>query len=103
MAANVLNSPRAVGMSDYVVRAFVRLRELLAGHKELAKRPDQLEARIERRLLTQNQAIAGEPHILAFESRFSPAFLPVVRALLLPSPVILTPAINCNMTQWTSA
>jgi CHASE3 domain sensor protein len=42
-----------------VVRAFVQLRELLAGHKELAKRLDQLEARLERKLTTQDQAIAG--------------------------------------------
>jgi hypothetical protein len=32
MAATVLNSPRAVEMSVYVVRAFVQLRELLASH-----------------------------------------------------------------------
>ena len=31
MAANILNSPRAVRMSVYVVRAFVRMRELLGG------------------------------------------------------------------------
>jgi hypothetical protein len=30
MAATVLNSPRAVEMSLYVVRAFVRMREVLA-------------------------------------------------------------------------
>jgi phage regulator Rha-like protein len=59
MAATVLNSPRAVEVSIYVVRAFVQLRELLTGHKELAKRLDQLEARMERKLMTQDQAIAG--------------------------------------------
>ena len=32
-------------MSVHVVRAFVRLREMLASHKELAKRLDELEAR----------------------------------------------------------
>ncbi len=42
MAATVLNSPRAVEMSIYVVRAFVQLRELLSSNKELAKRLDQL-------------------------------------------------------------
>ncbi len=36
MAATVLNSPQAVDVSVYVVRAFVQLRELLTGHKELA-------------------------------------------------------------------
>jgi len=59
MAATVLNSPRAVEVSIYVVRAFVQLRELLAGHKELAQPLDRLEARMERKLLTQDQAIAG--------------------------------------------
>lgn len=59
LAATVLSSPRAVEVSIYVVRAFVQLRELLAGYKELAKRLDQLEARMERKLMTQDQAIAG--------------------------------------------
>lgn len=59
MAATVLNSPHAVEVSIYMVRAFVQLRELLAGRKELAKRFDQLEARMERKLLTHDQAIAG--------------------------------------------
>lgn len=35
MAANVLNSERAVAMSVYVVRAFVKLREVLASTDEL--------------------------------------------------------------------
>ena len=54
-AANVLNSPRAIEMSVYVVRAFVHLREALATHKELAKKLEQLE----RKLNTHDQAIAG--------------------------------------------
>lgn len=37
MAATILNCPRAVEMSVYVVRAFVRTRELLASHSELAR------------------------------------------------------------------
>ena len=37
MAATVLSSPRAVQMSVYVVRAFVRTRELLASNSELAR------------------------------------------------------------------
>ena len=37
MAANVLNSPEAVRMSVFVVRAFVQMRELLGSTKELAK------------------------------------------------------------------
>lgn len=43
MAATILNSPRATEVSVYVVRAFVRLREVLASNKELAKRLDVLE------------------------------------------------------------
>jgi hypothetical protein len=44
-AANVLNSAAAVEMSVHVVRAFVRLRELLASHKALAAKLDELEER----------------------------------------------------------
>ena len=54
MAATVLNSPRATEVSVYVVRAFVRLRELLASNRELARRLDQLE----RKLGSHDQAIA---------------------------------------------
>ena len=58
-AANVLNSPRAVEMGVYVVRAFVKLRGLLASNKEFARRLDELEARIEKKLTTHDQAIAA--------------------------------------------
>ncbi len=43
MAANVLNSRQAVSMSVYVVRAFVKLREMMALHKDLAKKLDAME------------------------------------------------------------
>ncbi|MFO1218118.1 MAG: ORF6N domain-containing protein [Burkholderiaceae bacterium] len=43
MAATVLNTPRAVEVSVYVVRAFVKLRELVASHRELARRLEDLE------------------------------------------------------------
>lgn len=46
MAASVLNSPRAVEVSVLVVRAFVKLRELLFTHKELAKKFTELESRL---------------------------------------------------------
>ena len=59
MAANVLASPRAIEMSVHVVRAFVRLREMISGNKELAKRLDELEVQIGRKLSTHDQAIAG--------------------------------------------
>lgn len=47
MAATILNSPRAVEVSIYVVRAFVRLRELANSHGDLAKRLDELEQKTE--------------------------------------------------------
>ncbi len=59
MAAMVLNSPRATEVSVYVVRAFVQLRDTLLTHKELAKRLDELESRLERMLATHDQAISG--------------------------------------------
>lgn len=46
MAASVLNSPRAVEMSIFVVRAFVRLRDLLATHHQLAAKLDELENKL---------------------------------------------------------
>ncbi|HUE49191.1 MAG TPA: ORF6N domain-containing protein [Steroidobacteraceae bacterium] len=42
-AANVLNSPRAIAMGVYVVRAFVQLREVLAANKDLARKLVALE------------------------------------------------------------
>jgi hypothetical protein len=50
MAANVLNSPEAVRMSVFVVRAFVKMRELLGGTKELAKQLAALEKKLTARL-----------------------------------------------------
>ena len=46
MAATVLNSPRAVEMSVFVVRAFVRLRDLARTHVELARHLAALERRV---------------------------------------------------------
>jgi len=46
MAATVLNSPRSVEMSIYVVRAFVKLRELLASNTEFAGKLKELEKSI---------------------------------------------------------
>lgn len=45
MLATVLNSPRAVRASLEIVRAFVRLREILATHRDLAEKIAELEAR----------------------------------------------------------
>jgi hypothetical protein len=47
MAATVLNSERAVQMSVFVVRAFVRLREILATNRRLSGKVDELENRVD--------------------------------------------------------
>jgi phage regulator Rha-like protein len=47
MAATVLNSKRAVEMSVFVVRAFVRMREMLAKNRQLAAKIDELDRRLE--------------------------------------------------------
>lgn len=46
MLGNVLKSEQAVEMSLMVVRAFVRMRELVAGNKELAQKLNQLERKV---------------------------------------------------------
>jgi hypothetical protein len=51
--SSVLNSDRAVQMNILIMRAFVRLRELLASHKDLACKIDQLEAIQRQQALTQ--------------------------------------------------
>lgn len=46
MAANVLNSRQAVKMSVFVTRAFVRLRDALALHRDLARKLEALEKKV---------------------------------------------------------
>jgi hypothetical protein len=43
MLASILNSPQAIEASIKVVKVFVRLREILSTHKELAKKIEELE------------------------------------------------------------
>jgi len=50
MAANVLNSPHAVQMSVFVVRAFLKMRALLGDKRELAQRLASLETELKKRL-----------------------------------------------------
>ena len=56
-AAGVLNSKRAVEVSVFVVRTFIAMREALADTRELAKRLDELERSLEKRLAKQDQAV----------------------------------------------
>ncbi len=48
MLASVLNSQRAVETSVFVVRAFVRMREMLAHHKEVVSKIEQIERKVAR-------------------------------------------------------
>jgi phage regulator Rha-like protein len=50
MAANVLNSARAVQMSVFVVRAFLKMRALLGDKRELAQKLVLLEKELKKRL-----------------------------------------------------
>jgi phage regulator Rha-like protein len=60
MLGNVLKSERAVEVSLHVVRAFVHLREMISGHKELSRKLDELE----RKVSSHDQAIAGLIHAI---------------------------------------
>lgn len=47
MAASVLNSQRAIEVSVFVVRAFVRLRQMLAPYKDILKKFKHLETKLQ--------------------------------------------------------
>lgn len=83
MAANVLNSPRAVAMSVYVIRAFIKMREDLAANAAILKRL----AEIDKTLLV---------HDLALREIFEK-----LRPLLAPSPVPLKPQIGFHVKEDT--
>ena len=46
MLSSVLRSDRAVQMNIIIISAFVRLREVLATHKDLARRLEQVETEL---------------------------------------------------------
>jgi hypothetical protein len=54
-ATNILNSPRAIAMGVYVVRAFVQLRDLLASNTALARKLNELEGKLK----NHDEAIAA--------------------------------------------
>ncbi len=57
MAANILNSPQAVQMSVFVVRAFIKMRSALTDTRELARKLVALEDELKARLDTHESAI----------------------------------------------
>jgi hypothetical protein len=59
MLSSVLRSSRAVRVNVEIMRAFVRLRRILATHADLARRLDELEQRYDRRFKVIFDAIRG--------------------------------------------
>jgi hypothetical protein len=59
MLSSVLRSPRAVVVNVEIMRAFVRLRELLSTHAELAKKLAELEKRYDAQFRAVFDAIRG--------------------------------------------
>jgi len=59
MLSSVLNSERAIAVNIEIMRAFVKLRELLSSNRELARRFAQLETRLDKKLTEHDQAIAA--------------------------------------------
>ena len=72
MLSSVLGSDRAIAVNIQIMRAFVRMRELLISNRELAEKLDQLEARLEKKLASHDEAIA--------------AILSAIRELMSPTP-----------------
>jgi hypothetical protein len=60
MLSSVLHSPQAIAVNIEIMRAFVRLREMLASNKELAKRLEELEGKFQ----AHDQAISGILHAI---------------------------------------
>lgn len=57
MAANILRSPKAIQMSVFVVRAFLRMRQMIAGQRGLARKLSELEKELSERLDIHETAI----------------------------------------------
>ena len=75
MAANILNSNRAIEASVQVVRAFVKLRQMLASNAELARKLDQLERKYDHQFKIVFDAIRqlmspppGKPKVIGFRA-----------------------------------
>ncbi|UCE20514.1 MAG: ORF6N domain-containing protein [Gemmatimonadota bacterium] len=57
MAANILRSPRAVQMSVFVVRAFMKMRQMIVVQQDLARELAELENKLTKRLNVHESAI----------------------------------------------
>lgn len=81
MAAAVLNSPRAIAVSVYVVRAFIRLREVIASHHEFAGKLAELEQKL-----------------IEHDGRFAQVF-EAVREMMQPPPIPLKRRIGFSISE----
>jgi ORF6N domain len=59
MLSSVLNSERAIAINIEIMRAFVKLHDLLSSNRELARRFAQLETRLDKKLTEHDEAIAA--------------------------------------------
>ena len=59
MLSSVLSTEHAVAVNIEIMRAFVRMRSVLAANKELAQRFAELEARLDKKAAVQYKAIAA--------------------------------------------
>ena len=57
MLSSVLSSERAISVIIEIMRAFVKLRELLSSNRELARHFAQLETRLDKKLTEHDEAI----------------------------------------------
>lgn len=78
MAASILNTPIAIEVSVYVVRAFMQQRTMLAAHSELALKLEQME----RKLLASLQVIHEHDDRLDATEAQLDALIEAVRALM---------------------
>jgi hypothetical protein len=61
MLSSVLRSPRAIRVNIEIMRAFVKLRQILASNAELAHKLDELEKKYDKQFKIVFDAIAGSP------------------------------------------
>jgi phage regulator Rha-like protein len=59
MLSSVLTSHRAIAVNIQIMRAFVQLRKMLGTNKELARRFEQLEARLDKKLGEHDETITA--------------------------------------------
>lgn len=77
MLSGILKSPRAVQVNIAIMRAFVRLREIIATHKDLARKLDELEEKYDyqfkvvfdaiRKLMEPSPSVGKRP--MGFETK----------------------------------